>query len=299
MVNTMQMTDNFESQKNIRAGSYTALVCALLLVIFLFVKWVEPPLPQPPVEEGMEVNLGNSDQGSGTDQPFEPGPPAPTNQQAYVPPAPVAHHEEAVKDIATDDKDEDAPVIKKPPVTKPEATKVPEKDVVKNKPVSKPKEDVPPAPPVRKAKAEFKGVNGTGSGGNEASTYKPGTGEGISGGKGDQGRPGGDPDSKNYTGGGKGNSGIRISKGLEGRYVSKAYTYQDDFNENATVAIDVKLDQSGNVISATYQMRGSTTSDSYYKEKAIEMVRKSKFNASPNGQDEQTGTVLVNFKVRG
>lgn len=292
------MNQESESKKNVQAGSYTALVCGLMLVIFFFVKWGMPPLPPPPIEEGLEVNLGNSDIGSGNDQPFEPGAPAPASEQtAYVPPK-AEPAKEDVKDIETDDKDVDAPEIKKPPVVKPEATKVPEKEVVKSKPVKHPVPVENPAPPAPKAKAVFKGVNGNGTGGNEASTYKKGAGEGIAGGKGDQGAPGGNPDSKNYSGGGKG-TGIAIKSGLSGRYIAKAYSYTDDFNENATIAVDLKIDQSGNVISATYQPRGSTSSDSFFKTKAVEMVRKSKFNANPNGPEEQTGTVLVRFKVRG
>lgn len=292
------MNQESESKKNVQAGSYTALVCGLMLVIFFFVKWGMPPLPPPPIEEGLEVNLGNSDIGSGNDQPFEPGSPAPASEQtAYVPPK-AEPAKEDVKDIETDDKDVDAPEIKKPPVVKPEATKVPEKEVVKSKPVKNPVPVENPAPPAPKAKAVFKGVNGNGTGGNEASTYKKGVGEGIAGGKGDQGRPGGDPDSKNYTGGGKGKSGIEI-KNLNGRYVARAYSYTDEFNENATVAVDLKVDQSGNVTSATYQPRGSTTSDSFFKQKAVEIVKKSKFNANPNGPEEQAGTVLVRFKIRG
>ena len=293
------MSQESESKKNVQAGSYTALVCGLVLVIFIFVKWGLPPLPEQPIDEGIEVNLGNSDAGLGKDQPFEPGEPAPASQQtAYVPPkAEVA--KEDVKDIETNDKDEDAPAIKKPLITKPEATKVPEKEVVKSKPVKITKPVETPAPPVPRAKAVFKGVNGNGTGGNEATTYKKGGNEGIAGGTGDQGRAGGNPDSKNYTGGGRGNSGIAIKSGLSGRYIAKAYNYTDDFNENATVAVDIKVDQSGNVIGASYQPRGSTTSESFFKEKAIEIVRKSKFNANSNGPDEQTGTVLVKFKVRG
>src|SRR3954462_14295989 len=124
-----------ESKKNIQAGSYTALVVGLMLCIFFFVKWGMPPLPEPPVEEGLEVNLGNSDAGMGNDQPFEPGAPAAASQQeAYVPPK-AEPAKEDVKDIETDDKDADAPEIKKPPIAKPEATKVPEKEVVKSKPI--------------------------------------------------------------------------------------------------------------------------------------------------------------------
>jgi hypothetical protein len=300
MSNFGNMTDHeFESKKNVQAGSYTALVVGCLLAIFFFVKWGMPPLPPPPAfDEGVEVNLGNSDVGAGNDQPFEPGPPAQSNQQAYVPPRPEVAREE-VKDIETDDKDEDAPIIRKPPIAKPEATKVPENEAVKAKPVRNAKPTETPAPPAPRPKAVFKGVNGDGTGGNEAATYKKGSGEGVAGGRGDQGQPGGNPDSKNYSGGGTGTSGMRIKSGLSGRGIAYAYKYQDDFSENATIAVDVKIDQSGNVLSATYQLRGSTSSESYYKTKAVEIVRKSKFTASPNGPDEQTGTVLVNFRVRG
>jgi outer membrane biosynthesis protein TonB len=294
----MMQTQESDSKKNIQAGSYTALVCVLMLVIFFFVKWGMPPLPEPPMDEGIEVNLGNSDAGMGTDQPFEPGSPAPVQeQQAYVPPK-AEPAKEDVKDIETDDKAEDAPEIKKPPVVKPEATKVPEKEVVKSKPVKNP-QPVEAPPTVKRPKATMGAVNGTGTGGNEASTYKKGGSEGIAGGTGDQGRPGGNPDSKNYTGGGRGNSGIAIKSGLSGRTFTRVYSYTDDFNENATVAVDIRVDQSGNVIGATYQPRGSTTSESFFKEKAIEIVKRSKLNANPNGPEEQTGTVLVKFKVRG
>ena len=132
------MEDNFESKKNAKAGGYTALVIGVLLIIFIFVRWSLPPLPEPVAEEGLEVNLGSSDMGMGTDQPFEPGPPAPAEHQAYTPPTPVPVHEEPSKETP-DDNEPDAPVIKKPTITKPDATKIHEKDVVKSKPVAKPK----------------------------------------------------------------------------------------------------------------------------------------------------------------
>src|SRR5581483_562225 len=132
------MTEDFESKKNIQAGSYTALVIGLMLVMFFFVKWGLPPLPDVPVDEGIEVNLGNSDVGMGKDQPLDPGEPAPAHQQQVVTPPKAEVAKEDVKDIETNDKDEEAPVIKKPPIAKPEATKVPEKEVVKSKPVKNP-----------------------------------------------------------------------------------------------------------------------------------------------------------------
>jgi len=295
MVNAYRMTD-FESAKNLKAGTYTLIICVCLALLFFFVKWTTPGFPQPLIEEGIEVNLGNSDAGLGTDQPFEPGAPAPQEQQSYTPPRPTVTEDNNVKEVETDDRDEDAPVVKKPPVVKPDATKITEKDAEKIKPVKTAEPVATPAPVQPKAKAVFKGATGTGTGGNEADNYKKGGNEGIAGGKGDQGRPGGDPNSKNYEGnGGRGNSGISISKGLQGRRFTSLPSFEDEFNENARVAVDIKVDESGQVTSAAYQPRGSTTTASSLKEIAIRKARQIKFSA---GSEESSGTIVFNFRLR-
>jgi hypothetical protein len=290
------MNDQFESQKNIKASTYTALICGLLLAVFLFVKWTLPEIPPPPMEEGIEVNLGNSDRGLGSDQPFLPGKPAPNDQQAYTPPKPAVAENSDVKDVETDDKDPDAPAVVKPTVTKPNAKKVPEKEIVKNTPVKNAEPASTPTPPAPKPKAVFRGVNGSGTGGNEADSYKKGGNEGVAGGSGDQGRPGGNPDSKNYDGpGGRGNSGVSISRGLQGRRITGLPSFEDDFNENAKVAVDIRVDETGRVVSAVYQPRGSTTSNpsltSIAKRKALQV----KFNG---GSNESAGTLIFNFRLK-
>jgi len=70
MANIGYMQDQFESQKNVKAGTYTLLICGALLCVLLFIRWSLPALPPPPVDEGIEVNLGNSDMGLGDDQHF-------------------------------------------------------------------------------------------------------------------------------------------------------------------------------------------------------------------------------------
>ncbi len=292
MVNT---ANNFESNKNIRAGSYTLLICVCLLIIFFFVKWTTPAFPQPLIEDGIEVNLGSSNAGLGNNHPFEPGHPAPQEHQTYTPPKATVRDNTPVKEVETDDnKNDDAPAIKKPPVVTPEATKIPEKDIVKSKPAKAvlPVENSAPAP---KPKAVFKGVNGTSTGGNEADTYKKGGSEGIAGGKGDQGKPGGDPNSKNYEGGGRGNSGVAISKGLQGRHFTSLPSFEDEFNENAKVAVNIRVDETGKVIAATYEPRGSTTSDASLKAIASRKAMQIKFNP---GEEETSGTIIFNFKLR-
>lgn len=285
----------FEARKNRNAGLYTLLICGGLLALLLLVSWNLPFNPPTPVEEGLEVNLGNSDQGLGNDQPFLPNESAREEQQKYTPPKTVAAAKEALKDVETDDKDPDpAPEVKKPPVTKPDATKIPEKDLAVKTTRKSTTPAVNPTPVPPKPKAVFSGVKGDGNGGNDADHFKPGTGEGIAGGKGDQGAPGGDPNSKNYTGGGHGN-GIAIVRGLQGRRINSTPSFTDEFNENAKVAVDIKVDAAGNVISADYQPRGSTTADANLKAIAIRKAHQVKFNT---GNDESSGTLIFNFKLK-
>ena len=285
----------FEGRKNREAVLYTLLICGSLVILLFLVSWNLPFNPPAPVEEGLEVNLGNSDQGLGNNQPFLPNESSKQEQEKYTPPKTATITKEALKDVETDDNNpEPAPAVKKPVVTKPEATKIPDKDLTPKtthkttQPVTNPT----PVPP--KPKAVFSGVKGDGKGGNDADQYKPGGNQGIAGEKGDQGAPGGDPNATNYKGGGHG-SGIAISRGLQGRSISSTPSFKDEFNENAKVAVDIRVDGDGNVISAEYQAHGSTTSDASLKAIALKKAREVKFNS---GSDESMGTIVFNFKLK-
>ncbi len=73
-------------------------------------------------------------------------------------------------------------------------------------------------------------------------------------------------------------------------------SFEDEFNENAKVAMDVVADANGKVTSASYQAKGSTTSSRQY----IEIARRSAFQLKLGTSDGgQQGTVIFNFKVRG
>ena len=293
------MADDFESKKNLKATGYTAVACGLLFTIFFIVSWTLPVEPPPPVEDGIEVNLGNSDKGLGKDQPFLPGEPSAEDKEKYTPPKPAVVEKAPAKDVETDDNNkEDAPVVKKAVVTKPNATRIPDKEEtkVKARPVKKLDPLPTPKPTPARPKAVFHGVNGTGTGGNAADDFKPGGNEGIAGGRGDQGAPGGDPNSKNYTGGGHGNGGVVISRGLAGRGIASHPSFTDDFNENAKVAVDVHVDAAGNVTDADYQPRGSTTGDGTMIAIAKRKARLVKFTP---GSDESVGTIVFTFKVHG
>ena len=72
-------------------------------------------------------------------------------------------------------------------------------------------------------------------------------------------------------------------------------SFEDDFNDNAKVAIDIKVDGNGKVISAIYQPRGSTTSDESMKDIAIRKAQQVKFN---NNGEESIGTIVFNFRLK-
>ena len=288
MAQSYLMTNNqADRKKNLEAGAYTAGILTGLALLLFLVSWQlpKPVEPDPPLEmQGIEVNLGTDETGMGTDQPLLPGEPAP-DATSTTSGAPA---ENAGED-AGDDPDSDVAVPKSTntrPTTKPT-------DVTKS--TTKPVTDPVPAPP--RPKAVFNGKtspNSTGTGGNGADSYYKGSNQGIAGGKGDQGKPGGDPNSDSYTGNGRGNGGIRIKSGLGGRRITSVPNFQDDFNENAKVAVDVTVDATGKVISQRVNLNGTTTNNKKIRSIAIEKASRLKFNA---GSGEQTGTLIFDFKV--
>jgi hypothetical protein len=287
MSNAISMSADFERQKNIQASAITLAIAIGLLLLFIFVTWTIPTETKTQPDEYIEVNLGSGDQGSGTNQPELPGDPAPAQQTAYTPPQPVHSAEESVKDVESNETDREAPPIIKPAVSKPDATKINAESKAIKTTNTNPQPVVTQAPPRPKA-VLGRTIGGNGNGGNGADSYKPGGNEGIAGGNGDQGRPGGSPNGKRYTGSPR-SFGVKVLS-------IPNQSFQDDFNQNAKVAMDIEVDENGKVSSATYQPRGSTTADRKY----IDIARRYAFQLKMGSVDGgQRGTVIFNFKVNG
>ena len=70
----------------------------------------------------------------------------------------------------------------------------------------------------------------------------------------------------------------------------------DTSQKSGKVVIEVCVDRTGGVVSADYTQRGSTTSDSELKTKAIQAARGYKFAAST--ADQQCGTITFNFQLK-
>jgi hypothetical protein len=289
MNNTLSMSAEFERQKNIKATAITLGIAGALLLIVILVRWPLPTVAPTPVQEFLEVNLGTDDFGSGNDQPLLPGEPAPAKQTAYTPPQPVKAVADDVKDVETDDRDDnDAPAIRKPVVAKPNATRIDDNNKTVKQTTATVPQPVTQAPPKPRA-VLGRTTGGNGNGGNGAETYKPGPGQGIAGGSGDQGRPGGDPNGTNY-------SGQRKTFGTKVFNIPNQ-SFEDDFNQNAKIAVEVIVDDAGKVTSAAVTARGSTgTATQSMRNTALRLARQLKFGSSDGGQK---GVVVFDFKVRG
>lgn len=292
------MTIDFEKEKNIKASAITLVICGLLFLLFFFLQWSLPQIPQPDYGEGIEVNLGNSETGLGDVAPQIPGEPAAAED---VKTSPVAAAPVTSQTNITGDENEadDAPVVNKT-INKPATKPVSDIKPTVTKPITNNSTPTPPAP---KPKAVFNGGTATGTGGNRADSYNGVRDQGIAGGKGDQGKPNGNPNSDSYTGnaasgngGAGGSGGVSIRNGLDGRRITKLPSFEDDFNENAKVAVDITVDKSGNVTVAVVNPRGTTTTNQNIRNIALRKARSLKLNAGT--AEEQTGTLVFSFKLK-
>ena len=74
-------------------------------------------------------------------------------------------------------------------------------------------------------------------------------------------------------------------------------SFEDDFNQNAKIAVEIVVDGGGRITSATLTSKGSTgTATPQMKSTALRLARQLKLGSSDAGQK---GIVVFDFKVRG
>jgi hypothetical protein len=281
----------FNQQKNLKAIVYTIVVCGLVVFLFFYFRWNLPQTPPPIEEMGIEVNLGNSETGLGDIAPQVPDEPSnATETNMSAPPPTVPENISAVPPINADENGDEEinTATKNIKPEKPKATLTP---TTANKKTITKKAATVKTPTTAAPKAVYTG--GTGAGGNGADSYNNVKNQGIAGGQGDQGKPNGDPNSTNYAGAG----GISIRSGLAGRRFRTWPSFEDKFNEPAKVAVDVTVDAAGNVTNATINPHGTTTTNSNIRSISIRKAKLLKFNEG--SEEQQIGTIVFNFKLRG
>lgn len=281
----MQMDATVEQKINVKAAVWTAGVHIVLLLLFLLLKYSSPAIEKPVQELGMEVNLGTSDEGSGTDQPMAVEEPAPDNASAKI--AATASQANNAKEILQSD-EADAPVINTPPVnnkTNNNAAATPRKPAKTNT-------NADNANTTRPQRPRYVYNGGTGKGGNNATTNAPGTNEGNTHGNGDRGVPGGTPGASNYSG--IPGSGNGISHNLSGRSIVAFPPPDADFREGGRVVIRITVNRQGVIVNK--QVRSATNSE--IRAIALRKADKVRFNKSENAPEEQFGDITFVFKTR-
>ena len=278
---------NFERNKNVKALAYTMGVVGALFLFFILMRWSTPVIPPPVADTGVEVNLGNSDQGLGDVPPQIPDPPAEEQQTNYNPPPSQQAQAETEPDVA-ENNERDAPIIHTSP--KPEKKKQVAIVNNKNKNVTaKAVTNPTPAPP--RPKAVYAGGKIKNSSGNNADSYNNSHNQGVAGGSGDQGKPNGNPSSDSYTGnGGTGSAGISITNGLQGRRFASTARFQDQYKYGGKVAVDITVDENGTVTSAKVKP-GSPFAD--LNTIAVKRAYQLKFS---KGNSTQSGTISILFQ---
>jgi outer membrane biosynthesis protein TonB len=277
------------SEKNNRfKGTVGTIAFHLLALLAILYFALSTPLPLPG-EEGVEVNLGSSNVGMGQVQ--EQSPP-PVQQPIPQPPPPQNDPEpEPEEDIITQDVEE-TPAIEEEIEEKEEEVKQEEQTTNNEEqtPVEEIVEEVveevepEPEPPKVNQRALYKGNTDTdGDGSNQGETGQPG----------DQGKPDGTINSRNYEGSGKGDQGIGYDLGGRGALSLSKPVYTSD--EVGTVKIKVWVNKSGQVTKAVFEMKGSNNSSPALVDEAIKAALKSKFEADPNAPETQIGYITYNF----
>ena len=237
------------------------------IIALLLILGFSTPLPLPG-EEGVEISLGTDEQGMGEVQPLKPI----VNKKTTPPPQP-AHDDE---NVVTQDT-EPAPAIENTEGEKKE--EIIAEEAVK-KEIEKEEQKVNPAALYKgKSKEASKQIN-----------------EGITGEEGDQGKPTGSKDSKNYQG--PGGFGDGLSYNLSGRNSMGLPLPKGKFKENGTVVVQITVDRYGKVTKAIAIDKGSNTTNTALRRMAEEAAKKSIFNAKPSAPEIQRGTITYHFIVK-
>ncbi|MBP6513228.1 MAG: TonB family protein, partial [Bacteroidia bacterium] len=124
-----------------------------------------------------------------------------------------------------------------------------------------------------------------------------GTGSGNGGGNGDGTGTGSGGGSGTGSGGGNGD-GAGIGFDLTGRNFRSLPRLEDRSQEQGRVVIEIIVDKSGNVLRADGPARGSTITNATLVRKSIDAAKKAKFSPSPQGVEEQKGSITFNFILR-
>lgn len=253
----------------------TVVFHTIMLLIFIF--WgFSTPLPLP-AEEGILINFGNMEYGTGKTEPKRNN----LEKKESIKQTATSQVKRAEQNNMTQDFEE-APAIEK----KSEKV-VKEKTADHKTPVNEQEKEKEPIKKPRKVNelALYKGKNDS----------KTSQGEGITENQGNQGEETGSVSEQSHFIGN--NSGGGISFSLKGRYKLSLPEPEYEYQKEGKVVVEITVNREGKVTNAIPGVKGSTTLDTYLLNVAKKAALRAKFNTKSDAPAFQKGTITYIFKL--
>lgn len=265
------------------------LLISLILLLMIFV--MGPQHLEEPEEYGVAVNFGTTNFGKGNIQPKNPIKSEP--REVNEPPQPNVSKTEPTKSSEVKEEEvltqetEEAIAIRKKKEAEAKAKAIAEaKAKAEAERIAKEKREQ------EKKRKELDALIGGVSKSDGSETG----GEGDDDKAGDKGQLDGNPYAPSYFGGsGPGKGGVGY--GLGGRGRPTRSIYKQDCNEFGLVVVKIVVNRSGNVVSATPGVRGTTNTASCLLEPAKRIALSHKWPADSKAPAKQIGFVSINFDV--
>lgn len=271
------------------------LIAFVMLLIFGF---SAPPPPES--EEGIIVNFGTDETGTGFIEP------TPVAESTPPPPATPAEAVTADEEPLLTQNNEEAPVVKK---VDPEAERKRQEQIeadrirreqLEAERIRREQEETERKRIEAEQKREADIADKTRAALTAARNAGTNTaGEGVTGGEGNQGVPQGDVNSQNRgEGGGLGDKGISYELG--GRGYQKIPLPKYDYQGEGKVVVQISVNREGKVIQAVAGIKGSNTLDEYLLRVAKDAALEATFDPLPNAAPSsvQTGTITYIFVLK-
>lgn len=283
------------------------LTTILLSVLLLLLFYIGLTYMDPPIENGISVNFGTTNFGSGRVQPKERIKSEPLNTPIKEPKVQEEKEEEIVEKVPEEQVAKEKPAEKLLTQENEESIKIKQQQEAKRKADEAAKKVQAEAERVAQEKREAEervkkeqqakkskldeligGINkseGTASGG-----------EGNDNKAGDKGQPDGDPYATSYygnPGSGSGTGGY----GLKGRSLVNKGKVQQECNQEGRVVVKIVVDRSGKVVSAEPGVKGTTNTHPCLMGPAKATAFMHQWNLDSKAPSQQVGFVVVNFKL--
>ncbi len=286
------------------------LTTVLLSVLLLLLFYIGLTYLDPPEENGIAVNFGTMDFGSGNQQPKKKIRSEPLDiPKPPVEPEKVQEKVEEVTEAVKEQQvtEEELPTEKVLTQESEESIRIKQQKEAKRKAEATAKKAEAEAAQRAREKREAeerlrqeqeakkKKLDALMGGIGKSDGEDPGS-EGDDNKQGDKGSPDGNPYATSYygaPGSGAGTGGY----GLNGRSLVSKGKVQQECNEDGRVVVRIVVDRNGKVIKAVPGVKGTTNNAPCLLEPARKTAFMHKWNLDSNAPSQQTGFVVVNFKL--